>query len=147
MIKDINDRYKAEGNTRNLIDGIGMQAHYNINTSVPNVRNSIERFAAIGLIIEISELDVEIKSVGSGSFGVRKDTPTTITEQRIQAIKYAELFDLFKQYSDHITRVTMWGLDDEMSWKSLGNPCLWDGYLKPKTAFFAVADPDKFLIK
>jgi len=147
MIKDINDRYKAEGNTRNLIDGVGMQGHYGINTSVPNVRSSIERFAALGIKIDISELDVEVRSVGSGNFGVGKNSTTTDAEQRVQAIKYAELFDLFKKNSEHITRVTMWGLDDEFSWKSLGNPCLWDGGLRPKQAFWAVAYPDRFLIR
>ena len=147
MVKDINDRYRAEGNNRNLIDGVGMQAHYGINTSVPNVRNSIERFIALGIKVDISELDVEISSVGSGSFGTGRNSNITEMEGRIQAIKYAELFDLFKQYSDHIPRVTMWGLDDEFSWKSRGNPCLWDGDLNPKQAFWAVADPNRFLIR
>jgi len=147
MVKELNDKYKAEGNTRNLIDGIGMQGHYGINTSAPQVRQSIELFISIGVKVDISELDIELKSVGSGSFGQGRDVKTHESEQRIQAIKYAELFNIFKEYSDHIPRVTMWGLDDESSWKSLGNPCLWDGNLNPKQAFFAVADPDKFLIQ
>ena len=145
MIKDINDRYKAEGNSRNLIDGVGMQAHYGTSTSASNVRTSIQKFKDIGIKIAISELDVEIKSVGSGSFGTGRNTATTEVEQRIQAITYAELFNVFKENKDHITRVTMWGMDDEFSWKSLGNPCLWDGELKPKQAFWAVVDPKKTL--
>jgi endo-1,4-beta-xylanase len=145
MIKDINDKYKAEGNTRNLIDGIGMQAHYATSTSSVNVRNSIQKFKDIGIKIAISELDIEIKSVGSGSFGTGRNSTTTEVEQRIQAITYAELFNIFKENKDHITRVTMWGMDDEFSWKSLGNPCLWDGELNPKQAFWAVVDPKKTL--
>ncbi|MCL2210659.1 MAG: endo-1,4-beta-xylanase [Treponema sp.] len=145
MIKDINDRYKAEGNTRNLIDGVGMQAHYGSNTSAPNVRASIEKFIAIGIRIDISELDVTIRSVGSGNFGTGRDSQVLDVDQRTQAIKYAELFKVFKEYGEHITRVSMWGMDDELSWKSLGNPCLWDGFLNPKQAFWAVADPDKTL--
>jgi endo-1,4-beta-xylanase len=145
MIKDINDRYKAEGNTRNLIDGVGMQAHYGTSTSVSSVRTSIEKFVNIGIKVAISELDVEIKSVGSGSFGAGKNYNTTEVEQRIQALTYAQLFNVFKEYKDHITRVTMWGMDDEFSWKSLGNPCLWDGDLKPKQAFWAVVNPNKTL--
>jgi endo-1,4-beta-xylanase len=145
MIKEINDKYKAEGNTRNLIDGIGMQAHYGTSTSAVNVRASIQKFKDIGIKIAISELDVEITSVGSGSFGTGKDTKTTETQQRIQAITYAELFNVFKENKEHISRVTMWGMDDEFSWKSKGNPCLWDGDLKPKQAFWAVVDPKKTL--
>jgi len=145
MIKDINDRYKAEGNTRNLIDGIGMQAHYGSNTSAPNVRASIEKFIEIGLRVDISELDVTIR--GGGNSGPGKDSVVLDVDQRTQAIKYAELFNVFKEYKDHITRVSMWGMDDQRSWKSAGNPCLWDGDLNPKQAFWAVADPDKALGK
>jgi endo-1,4-beta-xylanase len=145
MVKDINDRYKAEGNARNLIDGVGMQAHYGVSTDAPSVKASIEMFAAVGVKVAISELDIEIKSVGSGSFGAGKNSRTTDVEQRIQALVYAQLFNLFKEYSDHITRVTMWGMDDEFSWKSSGNPCLWDGDLKPKQAFWAVVNPNKTL--
>jgi len=145
MIKDINDRYKAEGNKRNLIDGIGMQAHYETSTSAVNVRSSIQKFKDIGIKIAISELDIVITSVGSGSFGTGKNSETTEVQQRIQAITYAELFNIFKENKDSISRVTMWGIDDESSWKSRGNPCLWDGNLKPKQAFWAVVDPNKTL--
>ena len=145
MVKDLNDKYKAEGNTRNLIDGVGMQAHYGMNTSVANVRSSIEKFIAAGVKVDISELDIEIRSVGSGNFGRGKSSTATVTEQRIQALKYAELFSLFKEYSEHIPRVTMWGIDDDSSWKSLGNPCLFDENIDPKQAFWAVADPVKTL--
>jgi endo-1,4-beta-xylanase len=145
MIKEINDKYKAEGNKRNLIEVVGMQAHYGTSTNASNVRASIEKFRDIGVKIAISELDVEMRSVGSGSFGTGKNSFTTDVEQRIQAITYAQLFNIFKEYKDHITHVTMWGIDDEFSWKSRGNPCLWDGDLKPKQAFWAVVDPNKTL--
>jgi len=144
MIKEINDKYKSEGNTRNLIDGVGMQAHYGLNTSAPNVRASIEKFIEIGILIDISELDVALRGGGSNS-GPGRDTVLLDVDQRTQALKYAELFNVFKQYKDHIPRVSMWGMDDERSWKSAGNPCLWDGELRPKQAFWAVVDPEKTL--
>jgi len=145
MIKEINDKYKAEGNKRNLIEVIGLQAHYGTSTNASNVRASIEKFKSIGIKIAISELDIEIKSVGSGSFGTGKNTPVIEVQQRIQALTYAQLFNIFKENKDYITHVIMWGIDDENSWKSLGNPCLWDGDLNPKQAFWAVADPNKAL--
>ncbi|MCL2800248.1 MAG: endo-1,4-beta-xylanase [Treponema sp.] len=145
MIKDINDRYRAQGNNRNLIDGIGMQGHYGLSTSVANVRASIERFIAIGIKVDISELDVEIRSVGSGRFGTGRASSVSEMDARLQAIKYAELFNMFKEYKGHITRVTMWGIDDDTSWKSLGNPVLFDRMVNPKPAFFAVANPNRAL--
>jgi len=144
MVKEINDKYRAEGNDRNLIDGIGMQAHYSLMTSVVNIRASIEKFASIGVIVDISELDIETKTTAS-QFGIRKNSEMTESEARRQAIQYALLFNLFREYSSVISRVTMWGMDDENSWKSIGNPCLFDGDLEPKMAFYAVADPNKTL--
>jgi len=144
MVKEINDKYRAEGNNRNLIDGIGMQAHYGLTTSAVNVRASLEKFAGIGVIVAISELDVETKST-SGQFGTRKDSPMLDTDALAQARAYSQLFSLFMEYSNVISRVTMWGMDDENSWKSIGNPCLFNADLEPKLAFFAVADPNRVL--
>jgi endo-1,4-beta-xylanase len=146
MVKEINDKYMAEGNTRNLIDGIGMQAHYGISTNVFNVRSSLEKFAGIGVIVDISELDVETRST-SGQLGARKDSTILDTDALVQARIYSQLFSLFMEYSNVITRVTMWGMDDENSWKSFGNPCLFNGDLEPKPAFYAVSgltgDPNR----
>jgi len=144
MVKEINDKYRAEGNDRNLIDAIGMQAHYGFTTSVANVRATIEKFISIGVTVDISELDVETKSTAS-QFGARKDSPIMDTDALAQARVYSQLFSLFMEYSEHISRVTMWGMDDENSWKSIGNPCLFNAELEPKLAFFAVADPNRAL--
>jgi len=140
MIKEINDKYKAEGNNRNLIDGVGLQAHYSTNVLTSDVRSAIEMFIELGLKIDISELDIEMKSIGN-NYGIRKDSKMLDIDQKRQAGVYANLFNLFMEYGGHIQRVTMWGMDDENSWKSLANPCLFDGDLNPKQAFFAVSAP------
>ena len=145
MIKELNGKYRAEGNSRNLIDGVGLQAHYSLTVRIEDVRSTIQRFVDLGIKVDISELDVEIRSVGGNNMGARKDTPMNDVEQRQQALVYAQLFNLFKEFSGHIPRVTMWGMDDENSWKSFANPCLWDGDLRPKQAFFAVINPKRAL--
>jgi len=137
MVKALNERYARETNNPNkkLIDGIGMQAHYTINTNPENVRASIEKIIAIGVKVGITELDI-----GAGSGGA-------ITEE--QAVKqgqlYARLFRLYKEYAGHISRVTFWGLDDAASWRSEGSPLLFDGRLQAKPAYYAVIDPEGFL--
>ena len=145
MVKDINDRYKAEGNSRNLIDGIGMQGHYGLWVNVADVRNSLQMFREIGVEVSISELDIEIHLTNSGQWGVNKHSDVPEAQAVIQARMYATLFNLFREYSDIIERITFWGIDDKTSWKSIGNPLLWDAELNPKPAFFGVSDPNKTL--
>jgi len=147
MIKEINDKYRDEGHDRNLIDGIGLQAHYSTNVLMSSVRNTIQKFGELGLIVDISELDVVIRSAEDGNKGSGKDSRMSSLDQKIQANVYASLFKIFMENSKYISRVTMWGMDDESSWKSYGNPCLWDFNLNPKQAFFAVSDPEGYLNK
>jgi endo-1,4-beta-xylanase len=141
MIDDINTRYKAEGNARNLIEGVGMQGHYSLTLNTDDVRKSLEKFISLGIEIAVSELDISTVGYDRGS---GRDTPMTEKDSAAQARLYAKLFKLYREYANHITRVTMWGMDDGTSWISAGNPCLFDWKLNAKKAFFAASDPDSF---
>ena len=39
-----------------------------------------------------------------------------------QAQLYAQLFAIYKENAEHISRVTFWGMDDGSSWRSDQNP-------------------------
>ncbi|MBU9714156.1 endo-1,4-beta-xylanase, partial [Bacillus tamaricis] len=136
MIKDINERYQEEHNTEDLlIEGMGMQAHYNLGTNPANVRESMERFINLGLEIGVTELDVT-----AGDDGVQ-----TAAQANRQAYIYAKLFELYKEKSEHISRVTFWGLNDSTSWRASQSPLLFDSNLQAKLAYEAVIDPEGFL--
>ena len=149
MIKEINDKWLAEGNDRLLIEGIGMQAHFNLSTKPKDFERNIKMFADMGLEISISEVSCWIDPQNRG-FG-NSPLPTPI-EIKLQAQKYAELFQVLKRNSHVIKRVTFWGLDD--GWNSsvpidlyaIGSaPHMFDAELNAKPAFYAVADPDGYL--
>ncbi|MCL2719346.1 MAG: endo-1,4-beta-xylanase, partial [Lachnospiraceae bacterium] len=118
---------------RALIEGIGMQAHYNVNTSISAVEAAIRLFIEAGAEVSVTELD--ITSV----------TQPTATNLQHQANQYAGLFQIYKKYSNWIERVTVWGREDGMSWRGDRHPLLFDGTFKPKPAYFAVIDPDGWL--
>lgn len=120
------------------IDGIGMQSHYSVNTSIGAVKASIEKFASLGVEISVTELDVGA-NVTNGQLGLKS------TEAIAQAQQYAQLFQLYKANSDSIARVTFWGSDDSSSWRSESAPCLFSQNLTAKLAYQAVIDPDGFL--
>ncbi|MCL2193149.1 MAG: endo-1,4-beta-xylanase [Treponema sp.] len=146
MVRDINDRHREELSGRNLIQAVGMQAHYWLPGTVGGatrhppvavcpfeVRDSLVRFASLGVYISITEMDI---FAGSGQL-------------REQAIMYARLFNLFRSFAvEHpgiLRRVSIWGVDDPSSWRNQYAPLLWGANFQPKEAFWAVLDPDAFL--
>ncbi|MDR2965844.1 MAG: endo-1,4-beta-xylanase [Treponema sp.] len=152
MIQDINDRYKTEtGGTRNLIEGVGSQTHIgsstssaNLNINFNNIRTSLEKLCSLGIEVAITELDISVDGYNRGQ---GKDSTMSERDALAQAVLYARLMNLFREYSTHIKFVTFWGVDDNTSWLSGGNPTLFDWRLNAKPAFHAVSDPDGFLAR
>ncbi|MCL2372595.1 MAG: endo-1,4-beta-xylanase [Defluviitaleaceae bacterium] len=120
------------------IHGVGMQGHYSTGTSIAEVRASISRFAELGIQIHITELDVTVPD----SLGNAQLTPT---QELVQALHYAELFHLFKEYSHAVYRVTLWGLDDGTSWRANRFPLIFNSDLSAKESFHALVDTEAIL--
>lgn len=135
MVKEINESYAEEHPGELLIDGIGMQGHYNMGTSVDNVRRSLEQFIELGVEIGVTELDIT----------AGRANELSEEEELDQALLYAELFELYREHSEHISRVTFWGLNDATSWRSENSPLLFDRDLNAKLAYEAVLDPEGFI--
>lgn len=145
MVKDINARYaKERPNGKLLIEGIGMQAHYNENTVIADVEKSVKLFSSLpGVSISVTELDVTYANSGS----------LTPQQAKNQAIKYAQLFDIYKKNAagpanggkGRIERVTFWGTNDADSWRGTSFPLLFDKNLRAKEAFKAILDTAKYL--
>ena len=112
------------------IDGYGFQMHHAVGSpSLSQIRTSVEDIAALGLKLRVSELDVGVKSNSASSF-------------TSQAKFYADLMKMLLSHSDQLEAVQVWGLTDQMSWRSKNFPLLFDAAGNPKPAFWAVADPD-----
>ncbi|MGR6534857.1 endo-1,4-beta-xylanase [Streptomyces rochei] len=112
MVKD----FKARGVP---IDCVGFQGHFNSNSPVPaDLRANLQRFADLGVDVQITELDIE----GSGT---------------AQADAYARVVDACLAV-DRCTGITVWGVTDKYSWRSGGTPLLFDGNYDAKPAYHAV---------
>jgi endo-1,4-beta-xylanase len=134
MVKEINEQYHNVLG-RPLIDGIGMQGHYRVGINIDSVAASLRQFASLGVEVSITELDVQ----AGASYQL------TAEQALLQGAAYARLFALFREHSDVLGRVTIWGLDDGASWRSMTSPTLFDRDLKEKPAFFGALDPSAFL--
>ncbi len=130
MVKDLREKDIP-------VDGIGMQGHYNLDTSPNSVKAVLEMFSELGVEISITELDITVNDA----------TAAGLTEEQEikQAIVYAQLFSAFKEYKDAIARVTFWGYVDNKSWRAERFPCLFNADFTPKQAAYAVLDPEKYL--
>jgi len=135
MVKELNDRYAAGHPGKLLIDGVGMQAHYSINTNPDNVKLSLEKFISLGVEVSITELDIQAGS----------NYQLSEKQAEAQGYLYAQLMDLFRAHADHIARVTFWGMDDNTSWRASSNPLLFDKDLQAKQAYYGVIDPAKYM--
>jgi endo-1,4-beta-xylanase len=143
------------------IHGVGLQAHWNIGgprhvgqlhqpgegefeiqgTSEDAIRESIDKFASLGLVIQITELDVSI-------YTSKTDTTNlgfTPEREQKQIDFYKMAFDLFREKKDIVTGVTFWNLSDRGSWldsrtprRGKHYPLLFDENMKPKKAFWEV---------
>lgn len=131
MVKDLKQRGVP-------VDGIGMQGHYSSDISIGSVEYSLELFSELGVEVSITELDVTVNAAAGSK-------QLTEEQEVEQAIVYARLFRLFKEYKDLIARVTIWGTTDGTSWRKDRFPLLFNADYTPKEAFYAVLDPETYL--
>jgi endo-1,4-beta-xylanase len=144
MVREVNARYKQAfpNETRPLIDGIGMQEHHNMGVRPSSIRATLELFKPLGVKISVAELDLLAMQwnefSGSTGSGANKDTNSTVTNRGLvdQANMYNQYMKLYLEYSDIIERVTLWGVTDDLSWRSGGLPLLFDANNRAKPAYY-----------
>jgi endo-1,4-beta-xylanase len=123
-IVEMATKLQAEG----LIDGIGMQSHLDV--SFPGVdvyKKALAAFAATGLDVQITELDVTTSDTSDAGL-------------ETQAKYYGQIMDAIMEYQDSISAVVFWGTTDDASWRSSRLPLLFDKEYDAKSSYFAVAD-------
>ncbi|MFT3933962.1 MAG: endo-1,4-beta-xylanase [Chitinophagaceae bacterium] len=147
------------------IDAVGMQGHWGLHyPQTQYIEDAINAYAACGVKVMITELDIDVlpltkegQVVGQGmadkqfqlpEFKAYLDPYPQGLPDSIQGLltkRYAELFALFYKMRTKITRVSLWGVYDGMSWKNdypipgrTNYPLLWDRQWQPKPALQAV---------
>lgn len=128
------------------IDAIGFQMHVSMyGPDVKQIREAFNRAVALGVHIQVTELDMSIYSGNS-----EQEKPVTKEMMLEQAYRYRALFDLFKEFDDRgvMDSVTLWGLADDGTWLDdfpvkgrKDAPLLFDRKLKAKPAYWALVDP------
>ena len=140
------------------INGVGIQGHWSIyEPSEKDLRDAIERFAGLGLKVQITELDISIYPWEKNRRARRPDEQDALTpelEQR-QAEQYKKVFAIFREFAPPasspqkriITGVTFWNVTDRHTWLDQypvpgrkNYPLLFDTEGRPKKAYWSVVD-------
>jgi endo-1,4-beta-xylanase len=128
------------------IMAIGSQTHVSVSSpSFEAEDQALAELETLGLPIHITEFDVNGAQGGQRDNGadVANNAATTQdglvddANQRL-ANQYSNLFKVFLKHSKSIKIVTLWGVNDAVSWRANGKPLLFDGHDQPKPAFDAV---------
>lgn len=141
------------------INCVGLQNHDSLDVPTAAEEDAtISAFAALGVKVSISELDIDVLPSGGKqpSASVRQRAlvdarlnpyvhglPDAV--QKRLAARYAELFRVFLKHRGEISRVTFWGVGDGDSWRNnfpirgrTNYPLLFNRQDQPKPAFYAV---------
>jgi len=143
MVEEINNKWFAEGNTRPLIEVIGLQSHEgNWRTLPENYEILLDMISRLeGVRVHVTEMDFYWNQDQSST------QPLSLHWQREQAIQWAEIFSIYKKYSNIIDRVTFWGLHDGLNWRGSKHAMPFNRDFTPKEAFWAIVDPEGYLEK
>lgn len=112
------------------IDAVGMQSHNGLDyPSLKDYEASIDSFAACGVKVNFTELDINVLPSpkhfsGAGveqNFEYQKrmnpyadGLPAKVQQQLDE--RWLSFFEIYKRHSSQIDRVTLWGLGDGDSW-------------------------------
>lgn len=138
------------------VHAIGLQGHYEIDRlPLKDLEETLIAMRKLSVKVEVSELDIDVIPRGRwwADGGKYRDElskldpyhngcPPEILQR--QADQYAQLFQLFRKYSDVIERISFWDLNDGQSWlnsfpwRRVNYPLLFDRQGAPKPAFDAV---------
>ena len=136
------------------IDGVGIQGHWHVGkVPLQDIEESILQYAALGLKVMFTELDLEVlprnfegADVSERMVSNEQSNPYVnglpdAVQQQLAA-DYEALFRLFLKHKDKVTRVTFWGVNDGQSWLNnwpvrgrTSYPLLFDRNNQPKPAF------------
>ncbi len=125
--KDLIIKHLEQARVEGLIDGIGMQSHLSTSDNIQlKFMLAVKQFCDAGYEVQATELDIGVKEQTDAAF-------------LIQARKYRSFFKNMKQLQEEgypITGITVWGINDSLSWRTGEYGLLFDGNMKAKKAYY-----------
>ena len=111
------------------VDGVGHQFHVSLAMPVSALEQAIVAFEDLPVTQAVTELDVT--------------TGTPVTQAKLvdQGYYYRDAFRVFREHTDSLYSVTVWGLTDGRSWRAgSGAPLIFDDQYRAKPAYHGAVD-------
>lgn len=114
------------------IDGVGFETHLGLQYGLPDMQPNLQRFADLGLNVDITEMDVRM---------ILPATPALLAQQASWYNQVMQDCIAVRSCVD----VTVWEYTDKYSWipgffKGQGAADIYDENLNPKPAYTALMD-------
>jgi endo-1,4-beta-xylanase len=137
------------------IDAVGIQGHWLIDyPSLATIDDGIRTFTDEGLKVMITELDIDVlprtfngaqmETVEHGPNPYPDGLPDNLQNKLAQ--RYSDIFTVLEKHPA-VTSITFWGPHDGRSWLNdfpvkgrTNHALLFDRYLQPKPAYYAIID-------
>lgn len=118
-----------------------------IRTGEEDLKETIDRFASLGLKVQITELDISVypweKNRRDKRPGESGAYTSALAQQ--QAAQYKKVFGVFRNYKNVLTGVTLWNVSDRTTWLDdypvkgrKNHPLLFNEKMQPKKAYWDV---------
>ncbi|KQY99163.1 1,4-beta-xylanase [Microbacterium sp. MEC084] len=125
------------------IEGVGFQGHLDTQYGYPDLRNNLERFAALGLEVAMTEVDVRT-FVTQKPNGTYTNTPADPAEEAQQIDWWAQTLEDCLAV-EACNSYTVWGVSDANSWipgwfTGQGAGLLYDMHDNPKAQYEALRE-------
>ena len=111
-----------------LIDGIGLQSHLDVNfPGLSAYEKAVRLLSETGLDLQVTELDATTQDTSKSGF-------------ERQAQYYSDIMDVLVKYSKSISAVVIWGTTDDQSWRASRCPLLFNEDYTAKPCFYSIVD-------
>jgi len=118
------------------IDGVGFQTHLSTQYGFPNLRETMQRFADLGL--EVAQTEVDVRTATGVAEGTQ-NVPASALHQYTQEAYWSQSMQACLLVRECVS-YTVWGVGDANSWipgvfPGEGAALLWDEALAPKPQY------------
>lgn len=146
----VNSLVDPDDPSKSYVDTIGVQSHYDIESDINQIKESLDVYVSTGKKIDITELDIKAytKKQREAKVAIYENGVPKSVEYK-QAKLLRDLFDKYEQISEHIGRVNFWTFTDLYAYPNTEGfehkeyAGIFDRKFAPKPQYYILVDTEE----